>query len=105
MDITPGSEDDEQFEEDFPGAKTVPKIGPLLTLPVGNIGASIPEKGFDPGGGPFLAEIIPAESEEKPFPRKSEEPKAELESKRDQGYPPFMPLLVKLAHVMIVLLA
>ena len=102
----PGPEEDEQFEEEFPGIDTVPKIGPLLTLPVGNIGASIPENGFKPDGGPsFLAEIIPAESAEKPFPRKSEEPKAELESRGDEGYPPFIPFTVKLAHVMIVLLA
>jgi hypothetical protein len=109
--------------EELPGTEIVAKIGPLMTLPVGNNGARIPGVGKDPEEDeeetPFQAETIPAlsvvEEAEDPFavtlPEAAEtedfrvdaEPRTELEPKGE--YEEYPPLIVKFAHVMIVLLA
>lgn len=95
----------------------------MTTLPVGNNGVRIPGVGEDPEEEEeetlFRAESIPAlpeveeaddrfatplpEVEETEDPREAVEPTTELEVKGEyEGYPP---LIVKFAHVMIVLLA
>jgi hypothetical protein len=113
----------EGLPEELLGTEIVAKIGPLTILPVGNNGARIPRVGEDPEedeeGTPFRAENIPAlpvvEEAEDPFamplPEAAEtedstvdaEPRTELEPKGE--YEEYPPLIVKFAHVTIVLLA
>lgn len=106
--------------EEPPGREIVANIGPLETLSVGNTVPSIAVASADlvelEGGTPFLLETTMPETEEAIDPREIllsneeiqeisgiAEARLELEARRgEEGYPPFV---VKLAHVMIVLLA